>query len=317
MAKGGGGSPEEHRTRANGIELAWFEWNAELRGAEPPILLDHATGFHARVWDRTVAHLGERWVISLDQRGHGRSQRTPITHWRVFGADLAAFVRALDLRGVIGVGHSMGGHAMVDAAAACPDRFRRLLLVDPVIAAPADYGEGRFVQSRPSDEPHPTLRRRNHFASVEAMFERFASRAPYASWDPRVLHDYCEWGLLPRADGDGFELACPPEIEASIYATSRTNGGIHDSVRRVRVPVTVLRARLPSPDRDRMDFSSSPTWPDLASAFADAHDVHLADHTHFIPMEAPALTARYALSRDGDGDGDGAVAGAVGDRHDG
>jgi len=39
-----------------------------------------------------------------------------------------------DLADVVGVGHSMGGHALVDAAAAEPARFVRLVLIDPVIA---------------------------------------------------------------------------------------------------------------------------------------------------------------------------------------
>ena len=50
------------------------------------------------------------------------------------------------------------------------------------------------------------------------MFERFHKRPPFDLWQPQVLRDYCEYGLLP--DGDGFVLACPPEIEASIYQHS-------------------------------------------------------------------------------------------------
>ena len=94
-------APEEHRARVNGVELAYFEWCRELRGCEAPILLVHATGLHARVWDQVIRHLGERHVISLDQRGHGRSQKTEITHWKVFGQDLAAFVRELVLRDIL------------------------------------------------------------------------------------------------------------------------------------------------------------------------------------------------------------------------
>jgi pimeloyl-ACP methyl ester carboxylesterase len=78
------------------VELAYFEWQRELQGPEATILLVHATGFHSRVWDQVIRRLGKRHVISLDQRGHGRSQKTEITHWKVFGRDLAAFVRELE-----------------------------------------------------------------------------------------------------------------------------------------------------------------------------------------------------------------------------
>ena len=156
--------PTEHRTRANGIDLAWFEWGAAHRGREPSVLLAHATGFHARCWDPVVRRLGDRHVIALDQRGHGRSDKTDVTHWRVFGQDLAAFVRALDLEGVVGVGHSMGGHAAVEAAAAEPTRFSRLVLVDPVIVPPDQYGEGGWTLA---GDQHPTAKRKRSPASAK------------------------------------------------------------------------------------------------------------------------------------------------------
>lgn len=287
------GGPTEHRVRANGIELAWFEWDRELRGRGPTVLLAHATGFHARCWDPVVEHLHGLHVVALDQRGHGRSQKTPIPHWNVFGRDLAAFVRALDLTEVLGVGHSMGGHAMVDAAAARPDPFRRLVLIDPVIAAPGEYGGGGWTITSLGGKPHPTARRKRRFASPEAMVERFRDRLPYRAFRPDALRAYCEHGLLPAEDGDGFELACPPEIEASIYMTSRTNAAVHESIRALDLPVLVVRAKRPPARRDVMDFSSSPTWPGLVDEFRNAREIHLADHTHFLPMEIPERVAGW------------------------
>jgi len=134
--------PALHRVSANGIEQAYFEWGGSLRGEGPTLLMVHATGFHARCWDPVIRHLGPRHVIAVDQRGHGRSEKTAITHWKPFGQDLTALVQALDLSDVVAVGHSMGGHAMVEAAAAEQARFRNLVLLDPVIASPDSYGGG-------------------------------------------------------------------------------------------------------------------------------------------------------------------------------
>ena len=245
-----------------------------------------------------IRHLGERYIISVDQRGHGRSQKTEITHWEVFGRDLAAFVRELDLRDVLGVGHSMGGHAMTEAAAAHPGRFRRLVLIDPVIASPGDYRDGGWMISSLGGQNHPTAKRKNHFASIDEMFERFRDRKPYACFDPSALRDHCQYGLLPAPDGDGYILACPPEIEASIYMTSRTNAAVYASIRAIELPVLILRAKRPPLDRDVMDFTSSPTWPELVHEFQDGREIHLAEHTHFLPMEAPELVARYVLEKE-------------------
>jgi pimeloyl-ACP methyl ester carboxylesterase len=283
----------------NGIELAYFEWGSGYRGDGPTLLLVHATGFHARCWDPVVRRLGARHVIALDQRGHGRSEKTAITHWKVFGRELAEFVKALDLRDILGVGHSMGGHAMVDAAAAVPERFRRLIVVDPVIVAPEHYGEGGWKISSVAGEPHPTVKRKRRFSSPEEMIERFADRVPYRVFDPEALRAYCSYGLLPAEDGNGFELACPPEIEASIYMSSRSNAAVHESIRAVEIPVLVLRAKLPPPDRGMMDFSSSPTWLGLVNEFPNAREIHFADRTHFLPMEIPQQIAELIVGEVG------------------
>jgi lipase len=285
--------PTLHRYRGSSAELAFFEWRADLAGRAPVVLFAHATGFHARVWDELIAHLGARHVLSVDQRGHGRSENAPITHWRQLGEDLAELVAHLGLEAAIGVGHSMGGHAMVEAAAANPGAFQRLVLIDPVIASPGDYQEGGWLVDLAGDQPHPTSKRKNRFASPDEMFERFRDRHPYSLFEPRALRDYCDYGLLPAADGDGWVLACPPATEASIYMTSRTNPGVYDAIRALEVPVTVLRARGAERREGVMDFTTSPTWAGLAGEFRRGRDVELPDLTHFMPMQAPALIAEY------------------------
>lgn len=287
--------PATQTLSIDGIRLCTFEWGRRTRG-EPTYLLVHATGFHARCWDQVVAHLGDRHVVAFDQRGHGRSDAPPITHWNVFGRDLASVVERLDLRDVVGVGHSMGGHAMTDAAALRPERFRRLLLIDPVIPAPDDYGAGGWTVAPGGPEQHPTARRKNRFDSAEQMVARFRSRPPYAGFDPACLRDYCTHGLVPAPDGDGLVLACAPATEASVYMTSRTNPGVHESARAIDLPVEVIRAKLPPADRDRMDFSSSPTWPGLAGEFPNGRELFLPDRTHFIPLESPKWTAERILA---------------------
>ena len=274
----------EGRVAVRGVELAYFEWG---RPVGPTVLMLHATGFHARCWDGVVRAMDpSAHVIAIDQRGHGRSTKTPPYNWAEFGADAAAFIEALDLVDILGVGHSMGGHAIVQAAGKHSDRFRALLLVDPVILDPASYAKPAPFHSA---QGHPVSRRRNRWTSPEEMFDRFKDRHPFSLWDPEILMDYCRFGLV--ADGDGFVLGCPPAVEASIYMGS-AGRDIREVVGTVTQPVVVLRARLRS-DGGAMDFSRSPTWPGLAAAFPNGHDVHHPELSHFMPMQAPAVVAEH------------------------
>jgi lipase len=277
--------PVESRIAVNDVEIALWEWPGE----GTPVFLCHATGFHARCWDQVIACLPGRRCFALDVRGHGHSSKpAPPYFWRNFGSDVAAITAKLGLEGAIGVGHSMGGHAVTLASALRPAAFSALLLIDPVIRAKGTY-LGPWTQAQ------FVAKRRNRWASPQEMFERFESRPPFDTWDRDVLRDYCEYGLLK--DGPGYVLACPPEIEAGIYQNSPApESDIYAEIATICVPVHVLRAGKQVDPANVM--SQSPTTPDLASYFAHATDQCLPEHTHFIPMEAPAMIAEKILAAD-------------------
>ena len=255
-----------------------------------PIFLLHATGFHARCWDRVVAHLPpDHCIIAVDHLGHGRSGADSLADWAKTAEPLAALVEELGLSNIIGVGHSMGGHCLVQLAAAMGERFERLVLIDPVIMEPEHYKDAPDPASiDPSG--HPIARRRSRWDSPQAMFERLKDHPSYGLWKPEILMDYCEHGLLPT-EGGGYDLACPGHLEASVYMGSMCTDP-YPFIERVRNPVTILRA--PRAEKgEGLDFTKSPTWPELAGRFADARDVFLPELTHFMPMQEPELIAEY------------------------
>ena len=280
--------PKLLHLNANGLSLACLEWRAALRGTAPTLWMVHATGFHGRVWDQVIHRLPDHHVYAFEQRGHGRSERHAFTTWADFGRDQAAAAAALDLHDAVGIGHSMGAHALVQAAAFAPTRFRRLVLIDPVILAPSEY----HLPPVPPGALHPAAQRKNQFSSAQQMFERFADRPPYSVFDTQALQDYCQHGLKPADDGQGFQLACAPAFEGSIYPQARQNAGIYASIRALQIPVLVLRARPQDPNIQPWDALGTPTWPGLAQEFRYGQDLQLMDKTHMLPMEDPALTAR-------------------------
>lgn len=282
--------PLEKNIHVNGIRLTYFERGIAHRGSKPTLLFVHATGFHGRIWDKIIRGLGDYHSIAVDQRGHGRSEKKQIQHWDEVIADLAELVTQLDLNNVIGIGHSMGGHALVGAAHHLEDRFLRLIAVDPVIPAESDYFD-QMNEFRGKPEEHPTARRHNEFDSPEQMADRLRPKGSYGIFDPEILDDYCRYGLLPNEKGKGYVLACPPEVEASVYMSSRSNHDIYEAIHALAIPVLVLRAKEPAPDRTQMDFAASPTWPGLADAFRNGRDIYFANNTHFLPMEIPRKIA--------------------------
>lgn len=273
----------------DGRLLACWDWP----GDGPPIVLLHGIGLHGRTWDQVVRALpASARVLAFDLRGHGRSPAGPPpadghVWWSDLGEDVAQALRRLDLAPAIGVGHSMGGHALVFAAAAAPQRFSSLLLLDPTIGDP----ERAARPPAPRAEPHPVARRRDSWESAGAMFDRFRARPPFADWDEAVLRDYCVHGLVE--DGDHLRLACAPAFEAMVWGSMSPR--IHDAVARIDQPVRVVRARA-ARDGDDPGFSPTQAWAPIAGRFRAGRDLPL-DRGHFFPLESPALAAQLIVEQ--------------------
>ena len=288
--------PLEYRDVFHGVEYCWFDWSPESDSEMPTVLLAHATGFHARCWDEVARFLPNHRIIAIDFRGHGRSGRPEGPYlWENFGNDLIALIEYLKLDEILGVGHSMGGHSVAYAASHIErEIFSSLLLIDPVIQNKKPTEVKRDPQSTSF-----VAKRRNLWSSPDELIERFRKRTPHSLWDPKVLTDYAIYGLLPNplaAAGKGdelFELACPPEIEASVYLDSG-DSWLGDSLKKILSPVRIIRA-APPPTGHKGGFLYSPTSPDLAGAFINAEDVLLSEFTHFIPMQDPKLVAEHIL----------------------
>ena len=287
-------APREFRVRGDGVELAGYEW----AGDGPPLVFAHATSFHGRCWDEVIRWLPGHRAIAFDLRGHGRAEVPSLEGgkeaylWERVAADLVVAMQELGVSGAIGIGHSMGGHSVTMAQSLDPRLFAGLLLVDPTITRNMGMPTGDGDSEREEGGPHMFVaRRRNEWSSVGEMVERFGGREPHSRWEPAVLRDYCEYGLLPDPSGDGLRLACPPLVEAAVYEMGRHD--LSEAAAAIDVPVRILRAQPRDPSNPAAAMSGSPTAVDLVDWFPNAEDFFLPQYTHFIPMEAPRLVAEH------------------------
>jgi lipase len=262
-------TPASARIRVGDLTLRYLDFG----GDGPPLVLLHATGFHAWIWAPYARRLrATHHALALDQRGHGESDKPPEGYqWTRFGEDLAGFLEALDLDRVSAVGHSKGATAIAAAAAAGSRRLARAVLIDPVLT---------FTPLREPASEHPlavgALRRRQVWPSRQAMFTALRERMTFATWEAEFLHLYVDHGVADRPDGT-VELLCPGQIESQIYA----NGPLLDAATilpALRVPTLLMRgAESPAftgPEADRTLGHLT-----LGSLVA------IPDTGHFLPME--------------------------------
>src|SRR5262249_4175498 len=124
-------TPASGFVSANGVRLHYLDYG----GDGPPAVLPHATRFPAWGWTPSARGLSTRYPgVGVDARGHGDSEKPADGYrWETFISDLVAFVQALALGRVLGVGHSLGATTTAGAAADRPDLFRAVALLDPIL----------------------------------------------------------------------------------------------------------------------------------------------------------------------------------------
>ena len=262
----------------------------DFGGTGSPILLSHATGFHAHCWE-PVAHAlnSQHHVVGLDHRGYGDAETVDPTTmtWDQYGLDALAAARHLYAQHnepIIGIGHSMGGASLLMAAHSEPHLFKALFVFEPIVFPPPDPDAGE----RPgSPLPAGARKRRSRFPSFEAAIENFAAKPPMAAFNAVAREAYVRHGFKPTADGD-IELKCLPEHEARTYETGGTSGA-WDSLPAITTPVWVLSGAI-------APFQPSTFAITVAERIPASTYVRWDEVGHFGPLEKPELISQYVSS---------------------
>ena len=234
------------------------------------IYLAHATSFCGGVWAPVIKGLSDFETVAWDFAGHGNGPELGMpVDWADFGSQVIEETEP----GGVGVGHSMGGAAMLMAQLADPERFRTLVLIEPIVF-PGPYRRAEHALTEAA------AKRKRGFESRESAAANFATREAFARWHREAIEGYVECGLV----GDGaVVLACEPETEADIYRSSFA----HDTwehLEAVEIPVLVMVGA----DSDTISEDHAR---ELAARFPRAGLEIVADSGHFLPMERPDLVA--------------------------
>ncbi len=280
--------PDVERVVSGSARIAVHELAGD--SSSPPLLISHATGFHAHAYRALATRLATRYhVFGMDHRGHGasRSPEGATIDWADCGADTAAVGRRLAPDGgLVGVGHSMGGATLLLAARRDPGLFEHLVLFEPIALPPGDQA----VAATNNPLVVGALRRRRRFDSYDQAYDHYASKRPLNQFDPAVLRSYVDYGFAPVALPDGteagVELRCTPEMESATFAAS-VSSGLWNQLPDIDVPVVVIA----SGDGD----GAALTAPLIADLLGNAQSVSFPEQNHFGPFVHPDLLADEVL----------------------
>jgi len=196
----------------------------EDQGTGAPVLLLHGLGSSLRDWEHQLPALraGHR-VIAVDQRGHGRSERTPGGYSVAqFALDSAALLERLGIPRAHVVGISMGGMVGFQLAVDHPEKVASLVAIN----------------AGPELVPR-TLRQHLQLAIRQALFRIFGLRR---------LSTVIAGRLFPRADQHPLrELFVTrwKDNDPSAYAQSMqmlVRWSVVDRLGQLKAPVLLIAA---------------------------------------------------------------------------
>ena len=223
-------APKSGQAILNGMRLHWLDWGTE---GKRPIVFLHGGGLNAHTWDLVSLALRTGYhCIALDLRGHGDSEWSPTTDYRLeaHSADVEALVRHLGLKEYVLVGMSLGGLTAMQYASEHASELAGLVIIDigpefrpegskkirDFLAAPAEYDSvDDYVKIAKAFNPlrDEELLRRSLLHNL-----RQTHRGKWVwKWDPR------------------------PRVQFDVEAMMRRNAALWATVDRITCPTFVVR----------------------------------------------------------------------------
>jgi len=208
------------------LTVAALDWG----GDGDPLLLLHPNGFCAGLFHPLALRLRDAFrPIGVDLRGQGGTDTPGSVEGFGFGPmalDVLAVLDHLGVEHVDALGESLGGGVCITVDELRPGFVRRLMLCEAIAfgfddlprRAPGQPGDGGNYMAAIA------RKRRAVWPDRPTVRASYGSRPPLDALAPEALDAYVRWGFHDRADGQ-VELACEPEVEATLFESTAYEGG--------------------------------------------------------------------------------------------
>lgn len=262
----------------------------DLGGDGAPLHFLHANGYPPECYQPLFAHLQNRYrVFGMKLRPLWEDQnKDDFQDWHPYSDDLLRFLSDRGADPVIGVGHSIGGIVTLRSALRDPDKFRALILLDPVFFVPPFLVGWNFIRAIGlGEKTHPLIpaarKRRREFDNLDVLFRSYRSKPIFRYLNDDSLKAYIAGITKPKADG-GYELAYTPEWETHIYLTGLRDFDLWRGLPNLDVPTLIIRG------------AETDTFLPNAERLVKKKNPHIRVHTmqnatHILPLEYPQEVA--------------------------
>jgi pimeloyl-ACP methyl ester carboxylesterase len=259
----------------------------DFGGADEELVFLHANGYPPECYRPLLSRLAEKYhVTAMAQRPlWPESAPEDIDDWLPLTNDFLHFLDAHQTRPLVCVGHSMGGIALLRAALREPERFKAIVLLDPVLFPPYFITLWNVMRAlKLGQRFHPLVagarQRRRQFDDLERLYNGYRRKSVFRYMDDAALRAYVE-GITCQRDGGSYQLCYSAEWEIRIYLTGIWRDmDIWRRLPKLEVPTLILRGAETDTFWERTGklFKRKQPWARVEA---------LEKSTHLVPLERP------------------------------
>lgn len=264
------------------MTISYFDYS----GTGIPLHFLHANGYPPECYKPLLDLLQTQYhVFGMTLRPLWENARAEdLQDWKPLSDDLLRFLTARQLDPVIGVGHSVGGIVTLRAALLEPDKFRALILLDPVLFVPSFIALWNFIRAIGlGNKLHPkiqgALKRRRDFDNLDLVFRGYRSRDVFKYVSDENLRAYIA-GIAKQTPEGKYTLRYSPEWEAQIYLTGVRDFDLWRNLPKLKIPTLIIRGA--ETDTFRKDTAKL-----VVQKNPQIHIHTLAKTSHILPLEKP------------------------------
>jgi len=212
---------------------------------------------------------------------------TDIRDWTPFHNNFIKSIR--NYKNIIGLGHSIGGNLILRSALTHPEKFSKLILLDPTLFIPRIiYGWILFSKLGLQATFHPwmnnTLNKKMIYSNHEEIFKSYRHKIVFSNLDDNNLNIYIK-SITENIDNK-LHITYSKEWEYHIYKTGLiADMYIWRNIKNLKVPCLIIRA-----EKSNAFLDSSKEKISNLNSKIKFHTIE--NSTHLFPLEYPEETAK-------------------------
>ena len=211
------------------------------------VIFIHANGFPPECYKPLFDNIKYQYIIDnffLRPLWDSKPNYTELNNWTLFQND---FIDSLkNKKSIIGLGHSIGGNIVLRTAISNPEKFSKIILLDPTLFIPKIiYGWILFSKLGLQNKVHPwinlTLNRKMIYDNHNQIFDSYRGKEVFSKINDNNLKIYID-SITKVIDGN-IHITYSKEWEYQIYKTGLISDMyIWRNIKHLSIPCLIIRA---------------------------------------------------------------------------